>query len=134
VGKSYARVLMMDQGEFEKAILAGRALLDQLAKQEQGEPVANASTWFALVMNAAAELENASIFLRDEDAKRVAISGAKYYRDEANTLYTTPQQRTWVGLTDDELNMLGDKMKTWNSTSLKDIYIAIESKLKERNT
>lgn len=40
----------------------------------------------------------------------------------------------WVGLTDDELNMLGDKMKTWNSTSLKDIYIAIESKLNERNT
>jgi len=67
-------------------------------KQEQGEPVANASTWFALVMNAAAELENASIFLRDEDAKRVAISGAKYYRDQASALYTTPQQRKplWI--------------------------------------
>jgi len=63
------------------------------AKQEQCEPVANVSTWFALVMNAAAELENASIFLRDEDAKRVAISGAKYYRDQANTLYTTPQPK-----------------------------------------
>jgi hypothetical protein len=45
-----------------------------------------------------------------------------------------PQQRTWVGLTDDELNMLGDRMKTWNSTSLKDIYIAIEAKLREKNS
>lgn len=61
------------------------------AEAEKQEPVANASTWFALVMNAAAELENASHCLRDEDAKRVAIRGAKYYRDQANTLYTHPQ-------------------------------------------
>ena len=42
-------------------------------------------------MNAAAELEDASNCLRDEDAKRAAIRGAKYYRDAANTLYTKPQ-------------------------------------------
>jgi hypothetical protein len=63
------------------------------AEAEKQEPVANASTWFALVMNAAAELENASHCLRDEDAKRVAIRGAKYYRDQANTLYTHPQPK-----------------------------------------
>jgi hypothetical protein len=54
------------------------------------EPMANASAWFALVMNAAAELEDASYCLRDEDAKRMAISGAKHYRDAAKALYTTP--------------------------------------------
>jgi hypothetical protein len=42
--------------------------------------------------------------------------------------------KPWVGLTDDEVDMLGDKMKTWSTISLKDIYIAIEAKLKEKNT
>jgi hypothetical protein len=49
-------------------------------------------------------------------------------------LYTHPPQRTWVGLTQDELNMIGDSMRTWNSHSLTDVYVAIEAKLKERNT
>ena len=48
--------------------------------------------------------------------------------------YTTPPQRTWVGLTADELNMIGDRMRTWNSHSLADVYVAIEAKLKEKNT
>ena len=48
---------------------------------------ASASAWWTLVMGAAAELENASICLRDEDAKRRAISGAKYYRDAAKELW-----------------------------------------------
>ena len=43
-------------------------------------------------------------------------------------------QRTWVGLTPDELNMIGDSMKTWNSFSITDVYFAIEAKLKEKNT
>ena len=47
-------------------------------------------------------------------------------------LYTHPKE--WVGLTDDEVDMLGGKMKTWSIISLKDIYIAIEAKSKEKNT
>jgi hypothetical protein len=126
------------------------------AKQEQGEPVANASTWFALVMNAAAELENASIFLRDEDAKRVAISGAKYYRDQANTLYTTPyvptgrQQRTaaegkdtrrawvkpheWRGLTDGEVAEIYMSNTDKPLPAKWDFARAIEVKLRSKNT
>jgi len=42
-------------------------------------------------------------------------------------------QRTWAGLTPDELNMIGDSMKTWNSFSITDVYFAIEAKLKEKN-
>ena len=111
-------------------IAAKAALKEALAKQEQGERVANASTWFALVMNAAAELENASIFLRDEDAKSVAISGAKYYRDQANTLYTTPQQRTWVGLTDDDIEMIVENKRAAHWEFIRQV----EAKLKEKNT
>ena len=45
----------------------------------------------------------------------------------------TPQ-RTWVGLTPDELNAIFDGMKTWSSFQITDVYFAIEAKLKEKNT
>jgi len=104
--------------------------LAALAKQEQGEPVANASTWFALVMNATEALENASIFLRNEDAKRVAISGAKYYRDQAKTLYTTPyvptgrQQRK--PLTDEQIKAIADKYTVNMAPVNEELELAIE--------
>jgi hypothetical protein len=60
------------------------------ALEYQHKSVTNASSWFALVMNAAAEIEDAANCLRDEDAKRVAMSAAKYYRDAANSLYAKP--------------------------------------------
>jgi hypothetical protein len=43
-------------------------------------------------------------------------------------------KKPWVGLTQDELNMIGDSMRTWNSWTITDVYFAIEAKLKERNT
>ena len=43
-------------------------------------------------------------------------------------------QRTWVGLTPDELNAIFDSMKTWSSFQITDVYFAIEAKLKEKNT
>ena len=55
-------------------------------------------------------------------------------KKERTPLYTTPPQRTWVGLTQDELNMIGDSMRTWNSWTITDVYFAIEAKLKEKNT
>ena len=90
------------------------ALRAALAQQEQ-EPVANASTWFALVMNAAAELEDASHFLRDKDAKRVAISAAKHYRDAAKALYTHQPRRE----TEQE-------PVAWLLTGGSDVYLASE--------
>ena len=45
----------------------------------------------------------------------------------------TPQ-RTWVGLTPDELNAIFDGFKTWSSFQITDVYFAIEAKLKEKNT
>jgi len=94
------------------------------------EPVANSSAWWALVMGAAASVEEASWSLRDEDAKRQAIGAAKHYREAANALYATPPaaQRQWVGLTDEERDaiVLGNQQR-W------EIAIAIEAKLKGKN-
>ena len=53
---------------------------------------------------------------------------------EVRRLYITPPQRTWVGLTPDELNAIFDGMKTWSSFQITDVYFAIEAKLKEKNT
>jgi hypothetical protein len=49
-------------------------------------------------------------------------------KDES-MLYTTPQQRTWVGLTVDELITLEQKHMRHE-----DLVNAIEAKLKEKNT
>jgi len=43
-------------------------------------------------------------------------------------------QRTWVGLTPDELNAIFDGMKTWSSFQITDVYFAIEAKLRSKNS
>jgi pyruvate/2-oxoglutarate dehydrogenase complex dihydrolipoamide dehydrogenase (E3) component len=50
-------------------------------------------------------------------------------------LYTTPPQRTWVGLTDEEITELHHKIKVqlMGTYKTEDIYRAIEAKLKEKN-
>ena len=55
----------------------------QNAEEELAEAKKDASRWFSLVMNAAAELEDAANCLHDSDAKKNAQSAAKYYRGEA---------------------------------------------------
>jgi hypothetical protein len=57
------------------------------------------------------------------------IFPAKAYQifENEQPLYTTPPQRTWVGLTDeDEID--------WDGGDLKSLIKAIEAKLKEKNT
>jgi hypothetical protein len=51
-------------------------------------------------------------------------------------LYTTPPQRTWVGLTDEEIVELHHEIKVqlMGTYKTEDIYRAIEVKLKEKNT
>jgi len=51
--------------------------------------------------------------------------------ESCKPLYTTPQQRTWVGLTDEEVISL---MKQFPNHLTRDIAQAIEAKLKEKNT
>ena len=49
------------------------------------------------------------------------------------SLVTELPQRTWVGLTQDELTMICDSMKTWSSFTVTDVYFAIQEKLREKN-
>ena len=55
---------------------------------------------------------------------------AKEWEEPVIPLYS---KDAWVGLTQDELNMIGDSMRTWNSWTITDVYFAIEAKLKEKN-
>jgi hypothetical protein len=97
---------------------AGKALEEALAKQEQsvsvgehlGEPVA----WMR------------------QDGQRVTTASDRYNYPDYETrysipLYTTPQQRTWVGL-DEE-----DDIDWEEGGSLRDLVEAVEAKLKEKN-
>lgn len=69
-----------------------------------------------------------------------ALGGAKDWRvnvglkpeDGDVGLYTTPPQRTWVGLTDDEWNELYDEYVPLKHYAR--LMEAIEAKLKEKNT
>ena len=75
--------------DHDKRIMAERNLLAMLANAPSPAGVdglaVSSSGWFSLVMNAAAELETASYSITDPDAKRVAQSGADYYRSKAKS-------------------------------------------------
>jgi hypothetical protein len=101
-----------------------RVLSDRIAqmdtKQEQGEPVA----WM------------------DIDEKGAA-SGLRYWSEPDNrhevALYTTTQQRTWVGLTDEQTTEVIDSMPQgingWMSDwDLYEYANAVKAKLEEKNT
>jgi hypothetical protein len=138
-----------------------KALEEALAKQEQG---ASAAEGMKTLVEAAAEIiksfdaGNTPYTFKFWDAyhhlqgsttcdKPVAIVDANddgYWAEilpdrsvkVGQLLYTTPQQRTWVGLTDEEID------KAWRSVDYTvpweqhriDIARAIEAKLKDKNT
>ena len=77
--------------------------------------------------------------LKQEQGEPVAYVNDQYSRDGYNDeiskllpvgtyLYTAPQQRAWVGLTDE------DEIDWEEGGNLKDLVKAIEAKLKEKNT
>jgi hypothetical protein len=94
------------------------------AKQEQGEPVA----WRL-------ESGQAVWFERTDPEASSALPNDV----TAIPLYTTPQQRTWVGLTDEEVEKLDCVKVMWQELDrveihgVKEFYRNIETKLKEKN-
>lgn len=88
-GKTFDQFVALNEANAARVL----ELEEKLAKQEQGEPVADSSAWWALVMNAAASIEEASYSLRDEDAKRQAVGAAKHFREAAHALYTHPHPK-----------------------------------------
>ena len=72
---------------------------------------------------------------RDEDGIRIYYETKAW--DNCTPLYTTQQQRTWVGLTEEEKKNIFLKWygKHWAYTSqLQSVMDSVEAKLKEKNT
>jgi hypothetical protein len=67
------------------------------------------------------------------DYERGFVDGMQYQMQTSVDRAVNAMSRTWVGLTADELNVISDSMKTWNSFQITDVYFAIEAKLKEKN-
>jgi len=77
------------------AALARSDLLDAInaqpaAPSQRVEARTRDAGWFALVMGAAASLEDAENCLRDPDARRAAKGAAKHYRKAANAMWSQP--------------------------------------------
>jgi len=97
----------------EKSWVAIKALEEALAKQKQGEPVA----W----------LEGETIYWKEDQGLN------DWIRKNGEPLYTTPQQRTWVGLTLDERDHLWEVSRA-GLPRYNTFAGLVESKLKEKNT
>ena len=81
--------------------------------------------------------EPVGVFCEDDDIGYVRLIPHQQMKLKAwDKLYTTPQQRPWVGLTDEERDAITDKVIGFNSCcGWEDDYAkAIEAKLKEKNT
>jgi len=61
------------------------------------------------------------------------IEWTKRSKKDAEPLYTTPPQRTWVGLTEREQGAIMEDLNA-HGTNLYPFAQAIEAKLKEKNT
>ncbi len=53
---------------------------------------------------------------------------------KSSPLYTTPPQRTWVGLTNNDLQPIAEEYRILFGSWVHDFARAIEAKLKEKNT
>ena len=71
---------------------------------------------------------------KGRDYEEGFVDGMQHQMQSSVYKAVNAMSRTWVGLTQDELNMIGDSMRTWNSWTITDVYFAIEAKLKEKNT
>jgi hypothetical protein len=91
------------------------------AKQEQGEPVA----WRAPNWGHSAD----DYVYRDFDDPVIGADGKPSPNNEP--LYTTPQQRTWVGLMDEEIWQLATDCTIGGDLHADKFARAIEAKLKE---
>ncbi len=97
------------------------AVVEKALAQPEQEPVA----WPCLIAEADFSQDTVTLKMQCNDYK---VSADKHW------LYTTPPQRTWVGLTDDEISKISQRLGIDHDDSWTDLKQAIEAKLKERNT
>ena len=120
---------------FERAWYLLGDEIERLTAQPEQEPVAwcaqSELDWLNSDKRGASAYVKTTLSKRRDGLAQTALYTAPPQRERQQRTYTL---RKWQGLTADELNMIGDRMRTWNSHSLADVYVAIEAKLKEKNT
>ena len=101
------------------------------ADQKEAHPV-NAKPLYTAPPKAQPEQEPRA-WMSDHD---VGFEKSEFGETPTVPLYTTPPQRTWVGLTDDEIEacQYEIRVKLMGAYDYKDIYRVLEAKLKEKNT
>ena len=112
---------------------------DQYAHQQvMSQPDHFINQTITAIKEALAQPEQEPVLWNMPDGKTVDKWALQFYGGQkGKPLYTTPPQRTWVGLTRDEQSFVYSNLH--NSTSRKDSFWvdfanAIEAKLKEKNT
>ena len=60
--------------------------------------------------------------------------GTPFYAAPPQGIYYTPPQRTWVGLTDEEIKTLPQWFPSHESAAVMPLIRAFEAKLREKNT
>jgi len=114
------RAGLFDQDLLNRNFTVATALRERLAQPEQ-EPVA-----WAMDYDIESVLSGFSTSLMGT-AMRIESAFPKH---RVKLLYTTPPQRPWVGLTDEELNQICNSLDYYGDRGLVQL---IESKLKEKN-
>jgi hypothetical protein len=101
-----------------------KALEEALAKQEQGEPV-------LLIQS-----HRDGFWCVDLTCKKCYSADFRFKHKNSvdKESLTTSQQRTWVGLTDEELEPLCKEWRVLFGSWTQEFAKAIEAKLKEKNT
>jgi hypothetical protein len=72
----------------------------------------------------------------EQEIEQEPVAWEQFHEHMAGSFYTSPPQRTWVGLTDEERDAITDKLIGFNSCwgPEEAFAAAIEAKLKEKNT
>ena len=116
------------------------ALLEALAEQPAQKRPQNCGTGYCSCIECVMEpaQQEPVAFLVDDDLYYPEEIDWESLQEQGHTvvpLYTSPPaQRTWVGLTDEEVLELFHKFTSATGKSWLDLYRTTEAKLKEKNT
>ena len=129
------------RGSTERQEKAITAIKEALAKEKTLQALHHENERLGLYKDAYAQPEQEpvawTLLLTGEHNGLIGKAGEKFigapdYYQRVN-VYTTPPQRTWVGLTNNELQTIADEYRILFGSWVEDFARAIEAKLKDRN-
>ena len=126
---SYSAIVQWRSNDLERQIK--RIIADEVAHEIAGE-VMRVGTW-SKTRGPDGEVFSVRGIWMDYDSLYRLVEDA--YSIGRNPLYTAPQKREWIGLTDEEMkNTWYEMQNIMGWYSFQEISKAIEAKLKEKNT